>query len=114
MLRRDQFVMQSACPYCGNPSAPGKVTCGGVGGGIDCLELFTEEIKVCEDCMSQACAICGHPPCPMCLDDCDHPDCLEPGKPPLEEALFKTHTCVFTHCDKHKRLATPVIDLEGK
>lgn len=39
------------------------------------------------------CEICGHPPCPGCVDDCDHRDCMKPGPEP--DSLVKTHVCVY-------------------
>lgn len=71
-----------------------------------------EELQSCDECASEQCAICGHEPCPECLDDCDHADCLIPGKTP--NSLDKTHTCIFQRCPKHSRFATKVVDVDAK
>ena len=72
-------------------------------------------LQNCDECMSEQCAICKHEPCPECVDDCDHPDCLLPGEnihPTYHVKLLeKTHTCVFERCKKHKNLET-IIDLK--
>ena len=61
----------------------------------------------CNDCADACCAICGHEPCPWCLNCCDHPDCLVDTQG-LGIALKKTHTCSFTPCSKHRQRAACV------
>jgi|GEM_PF-4832741 hypothetical protein len=59
----------------------------------------------CDDCAETKCAICGHEPCPMCIDDCDHPECIVwegRGHSSL------THRCKFTPCEKHRPDGAPV------
>ena len=77
-------------------------------------DLDLDRHFTCDDCAEVHCAVCGHEPCPCCLDCCDHPDCLVEDKSveyegtPEEHtqglgiALKKTHTCSFTPCEKHK------------
>lgn len=67
----------------------------------------------CNECMAEMCAICRHPPCPECLDDCDDINCLvekesTPSKEFPVDAVFleKTHQCVFHRCEKHRKYAT--------
>lgn len=63
-------------------------------------------LQDCEICMSELCEVCGHEPCPECLDFCDDQNCLVAGAPPLQEALFQSHDCIFRRCEKHRTLAT--------
>jgi len=41
-----KFDSHRKCPYCGKPAIAGRVTCGGVGDGIDCLMLYSNDQKV--------------------------------------------------------------------
>jgi hypothetical protein len=58
-----------------------------------------ETLAGCDDCMAATCRVCGHTPCPACIDDCDHYDCIEWN---LEtDSGKKKHVCVFARCPKH-------------
>ncbi len=50
-----------------------------------------------EERMKCVCSICGHMPCPVCLDCCDHPDCIVwvNAHDPDHSIGRKTHECVF-------------------
>lgn len=56
-----------------------------------------EEIGACAECMAAVCSICGHEPCPVCVDCCDDYNCIVwkrgGGK--------KGHVCVFVRCSVH-------------
>jgi len=56
-----------------------------------------EELSGCAECMAALCAVCGHEPCPVCVDDCDDAECIlwSHGKG------TKKHVCVFARCAKH-------------
>ena len=56
----------------------------------------------CGVCEEAKCAVCGHEPCPCCVDCCDHPDCLVDAPQLGENALDKTHDCRFTPCERHR------------
>ena len=55
----------------------------------------------CDACSEVLCAVCGHEPCPMCMDDCDHGDCLVPVSDGSKR-LNKTHVCRFQPCPAHR------------
>lgn len=66
---------------------------------FDVNEQQLEEIGNCAVCMSAVCAVCGHEPCPVCVDDCDHQNCID--WPDDGGNGKKTHTCVFVRCPEH-------------
>lgn len=58
-----------------------------------------EEVSHCEECMSAKCSVCGHEPCPACIDDCDDYNCIEWSE--TDDSGKKKHACVFVRCQKH-------------
>ncbi len=58
-----------------------------------------EALADCEECMAALCSVCGHPPCPVCVDDCDDGECINWDD---EGNGTKAHTCVFVRCPKHR------------
>ena len=56
----------------------------------------------CDACAEAKCSVCGHEPCPACVDCCDHTDCLEKTEEGPHGNLKKTHECVFTACPEHR------------
>lgn len=63
-----------------------------------------EELGGCETCMTALCDVCGHEPCPVCVDDCDHPDCIEWNE--QTGSGTKKHVCIFKRCEKHAETIT--------
>jgi len=58
-----------------------------------------ETLGSCDACMAATCTVCGHTPCPVCVDDCDHHDCIAWN---LEtDSGTKKHVCVFARCPEH-------------
>lgn len=55
----------------------------------------------CDDCAESKCNVCGHEPCPVCLDDCDDGSCLKESSEGSNK-LVKTHECMFTPCERHR------------
>ena len=51
----------------------------------------------CDDCAQVRCAVCGHEPCPFCLDCCDNSECLVAGE--LPRSLIKNHDCQVLPCE---------------
>jgi hypothetical protein len=49
---------------------------------------------MCEQCEELICKVCGHEACPVCEDDCDHPDCFDFEK----EGNPTDHICMFDPC----------------
>ncbi len=49
----------------------------------------------CDACFERSCTVCGHEACPVCLDDCDHPVCIEWDE---KGRGTKKHECVFGAC----------------
>jgi hypothetical protein len=47
---------------------------------------------LCDQCAELVCTVCGHEACPVCEDDCDHPECL------TWTTGDKTHVCQFPPC----------------
>jgi hypothetical protein len=66
-------------------------------------ETEREELSACVECMAAKCSICGHEPCPVCLDDCDNGDCLVAAHR-RSDRLKKTHACVFARCKRHEHI----------
>ena len=66
------------------------------------LEDDGVEVSIsCDACAESVCAVCEHEPCSICLNDCDHSECLaasEDGK----NTLKKNHVCSFTPCEQHR------------
>lgn len=56
-----------------------------------------EEISGCAECMAAVCSVCGHEPCPACVDDCDDSVCIEWSG----DSGKKSHVCIFARCAKH-------------
>ena len=76
---------------------------GGKAPPVDFAEPFP---MTCDACAEATCAICGHEPCPCCVDCCDHDACLvalkdTPGGGGDPTELVKTHECVFQPCPAH-------------
>jgi hypothetical protein len=59
-----------------------------------------ETLAQCDACMSVVCSVCGHEPCPVCADDCDHQECIEWDKRGGHGT--KKHVCVFVRCEQHR------------
>ena len=77
------------------------------GGVLPPMQIDEPFPITCDACSEAKCAICGHEPCPCCVDCCDHDACLVEdraglggGGDPTE--LVKTHECRFTPCDLHR------------
>jgi len=74
--------------------------------GAEQPEPLTEdernELGDCGECMAAKCSVCGHEPCPVCLDDCDDGDCLVSVHG--SDRLRETHTCIFARCKKHEHI----------
>ena len=52
----------------------------------------------CDACSEVKCSICGHEPCPVCLDCCDHTDCIAWD---AKGSGIKKHKCDFVPCAEH-------------
>jgi hypothetical protein len=48
--------------------------------------------------MAGKCSVCGHEPCPVCVDDCDDYNCIEWSRGGRGK---KKHVCVFVRCAEH-------------
>lgn len=66
-------------------------------------EALARKLSDCDECMAARCTVCGHAPCPICVDCCDHPECIEWDD---EGEGQKKHVCQFTRCPKHRALPT--------
>jgi hypothetical protein len=64
----------------------------------DAKDSRVDAIFECDECSDMKCAVCGHIRCPVCVDDCDHPDCIVWDK----YGGTKTHECQFGYCETHK------------
>ena len=69
------------------------------------IDEWRETLSDCNACMAALCSVCGHPPCPVCVDDCDHTDCITWTK----TSGKKTHVCEFVRCAEHAALAPPTV-----
>ena len=65
---------------------------------VKLTEEQRDELADCQQC--SRCTVCNHEPCPVCVDDCDHHDCLVQIEG--TDRLEKTHVCQFKRCDVHK------------
>lgn len=59
-----------------------------------------EEISGCAECMGARCSVCGHEPCPVCVDDCDNYDCIKWNEE--TKTGTKRHVCIFARCAEHQ------------
>lgn len=64
-----------------------------------------ETLGACSDCMAAVCTLCGHTPCPVCVDDCDDYDCIQWNQE--TDTGTKKHVCIFPRCATHQKLLEP-------
>lgn len=67
---------------------------------IELTDEQRETLGECDECMAALCSVCGHPPCPVCVDDCDVGECIEWHG----DGGTKTHACVFVRCPRHSEV----------